>query len=349
MVFVHNERWASFMSFAGAFFWALLAALAGAQRAPLGVMELLLLFALLVVVPLGLELATVLSPANWPAFENLARVLQPPAAMCAVGACWFGPGTTSGLLALPWAAVAGLVALSGVAGLRSSKSVVAFVSNLARIDLGIAGGWLLVSRLGVRPIGLQEPIILLTAIHFHYAGFGTALIAAAGIQFAERYKVERRLWHIAGLAIALLPFAVALGFVFSPLLKVVAAVVFAACVTVLALLLWRQSAHLLLQSARAFVRAACLFIFAGMALAAVYAVGNYLGREWLTVPRMASTHGWMNGMGFVMPGLLGWLAELNHRSRSSGERRQHSESISARVKVDVAPLPKFVAREFHDL
>ena len=177
MVSARNEHWASFMGFAGAFLWVLLAAMAGAQRAPLGVMELLLLFALLVVVPLGLELATVLSAVTWPAFENSARDLQPFAAICAIGAFWLGPGRISGLLAVPWAAAAGLVALSGVAGLRSSKSVAAFVSNLARIDLGIAGGWLLVSRLGGRPIGLQEPILLLTAIHFHYAGFGTALIA----------------------------------------------------------------------------------------------------------------------------------------------------------------------------
>lgn len=175
-----EERWASFVSFAGALLWALVAALAGARRAPLGVIELLLLFAPLVVVPAGLELAQIVSPAGWPVVENTARMFQPLAAASVIAAFWIGPGRTSGLLAVPWAALTGVVALSGVIGLRSSKTVAAFVSNLARLDLGIAGGWLLLSRLGARPIGIQEPIVLLTAVHFHYAGFGTALMAAAG-------------------------------------------------------------------------------------------------------------------------------------------------------------------------
>jgi hypothetical protein len=47
-----------------------------------------------------------------------------------------------------------------------------------------------------------------------------------------------------------------------------------------------------------------------MALAATYALGDYLHRDWLLIPRMASTHGLLNGLGFVMFGLLGWLVEF---------------------------------------
>jgi len=345
-----EERWASFVSFAGALLWALVAVLAGARRAPLGVIELLLLFAPLVVVPAGLELAQIVSPGRWPVVENTARMFQPLAAGSVIAAFWIGPGRTSGLLAVPWAALTGMVALSGVMGLRSSKTVAAFVSNLARLDLGIAGGWLLLSRLGARAIGIQEPVVLLTAVHFHYAGFGAALIAAAGAQFAQpRSGVERRPWQIVSLAAALLPFAVALGFILGPLLKVVAATLFAISIMVLAAMLWQQSARFLRRTARVFIRMACLFIIVGMGLAAAYAVGDYRDQSWLTVPAMASTHGWINGLGFVMPGLLGWLVELDRRSRPSADPEQQLQSRLALGELRAAPAPNFVSREFHDL
>ena len=350
MVCAGEERLAGLRSFAGALLWALLAALAGARRAPLGVIELLLLFAPLVVVPAGLELAHLLSPAGWPAVENTARIFQPVAAACVIAAFWIGPGRISGVLSVPWAAVTAMVALSGVRGLGSSKTVAAWVSQVARIDLGIAGGWLLLSRLGARPMGIQEPIVLLTAVHFHYAGFGAALIAAAGVQFARaRSGLEPRPWQIVGLATALLPFAVALGFVLWPLLKVVAATLFAITVMVLAGMLWQASAGFLRRTSRVFMRVACLFVIAGMGLAAAYAAGDYLGQLWLTVPAMASTHGWINGLGFVMPGLLGWLAELDGRSRPSADPEKEIQSRRGPRGVRVSLAPNFVSREFHDL
>lgn len=55
-----------------------------------------------------------------------------------------------------------------------------------------------------------------------------------------------------------------------------------------------------------------------MCLASIYAVGEVLGKDWLLIPRMASTHGLVNALGFVLLGLLGWLVEWNvaapHRS-----------------------------------
>ena len=50
-------------------------------------------------------------------------------------------------------------------------------------------------------------------------------------------------------------------------------------------------------------------MIAGMGLAATYAISDVLGKDWLLIPRMASTHGVLNGLGFVLPGLLGWLVE----------------------------------------
>jgi hypothetical protein len=67
----------------------------------------------------------------------------------------------------------------------------------------------------------------------------------------------------------------------------------------------------------------------GTVLAIIYAVGDYLGRDWLVIPRMASTHGVLNGLGFVLLALLGWLAELHTQKTqaygaASNTDRSHS-------------------------
>src|SRR5579862_931004 len=123
MFFVDDERWTSYVALAGAFLWAVLAALAGSGRAPLGVIELLFLFAPLVVVPLGLALLDSVSLTGVPAVERVARAVQPLAALCLVTAFWRGPGIIGGLMAIPWAIVCEAVALAGLLRLRARLSL----------------------------------------------------------------------------------------------------------------------------------------------------------------------------------------------------------------------------------
>jgi hypothetical protein len=182
------ERWARSSATAGAVVCAMLAAMAGATKAPLGVIELLFLFAPLVIVPLGPELGRVLAPAEPHRGEEAARVLQPLAAGLAVASFWFSPGWTAGALVAPWGMVGGLMAVAGLWSLlkATGRSLVAVAANVGRMELAVASAWLLVSRLGIRFLGFREPLLLLTAVHFHYTGFATALLAAAAAAFAQR-------------------------------------------------------------------------------------------------------------------------------------------------------------------
>ncbi|HKS74619.1 MAG TPA: YndJ family transporter, partial [Terriglobales bacterium] len=266
MGFVWDEHRSMIASLTGASVWVILATLAGSGHAPLSVIELLLMFALLVIVPLGLELAPIVTDPGLAGFEQTARWLQPIAAACAVAAFWHGPGLASGLLVAPWFAMGGLVAASGLAGLSRSRSIVECVGNVARLDLGIAGGWLLVSRLGI-PTGFQEPIVLLTAVHFHYSGFATALIAGSGARWTQGGR-RRDWWEKTALAIALLPFAVAAGFVFSPTLRVVAVGAFTLAIVSLAVLLALESRTLATLNARIFLRTSATVVLVGILLAA---------------------------------------------------------------------------------
>jgi hypothetical protein len=297
-----------------------MAVLARMGIARIGGLELLFLFAPLVIVPLGLELGRVLGGGG--PFHELPRRLQPVGAALAVVALALPPGNRAGLAALGWLLVCVLVAGDGVLklvfalsknageGARATRVAHAkrVAMGMAGVDLAVGGAWLVASRLGMRPMGIQEPIGLLTAVHFHFAGFATAMIGAAMLRFAE--KRGKHPWlQVLVLMVAGLPFIVAAGFVISPMVKMVAAILFSANVAGLAISLRAFGRRAENATARILLQVAAGAIFAGMMLSGTYAVADYLGSDVLTMPQMARTHGILNAMGFCLVGLLGWLVE----------------------------------------
>jgi hypothetical protein len=301
----------------GAAAWAGIAVLAR-----LGAIELIFLFAPLVIVPLALELGRMIGAGGW--FEDQAQRLQPVGAALAVAAMLMPPGGKAGFLAAGWMVVCLLMAGAGVIGLvsalwqdagRSARATLVRVTlAIAKIDLAVGGAWLVASRLGMRPMGIQEPIGLLTAVHFHYAGFATATIAAATLTFATE-RGKHRWLRLVVLMVVSLPFVVAAGFVVSPALKMVAALLFSVSVAGLAVFLRACGREAADKTARVLLQVAAGAVFAGMVVSGVYAVADLVGSDVLTIPQMARTHGILNAVGFCLPALLGWLVE----HRGSGQ------------------------------
>jgi hypothetical protein len=337
-----RNLWARVCATAGAVVWAGIAVLARAGIVRVGAIELLFLFAPLVIVPLGMELGRGLGGAG--RFEERARRLQPVGAGLAVVAMWLPPGSRAGLAALGWMVVCLLMAGGGarrivlsvwrsweefheertgeapvatrvVATLGVPMLVAEIAGAVARMDLAVGGAWLVASRLGMRPMGIQEPIGLLTAVHFHFAGFATATIAAATLQFAERRGKYRWLKPVVLMVVGL-PFVVAAGFVISPIMKMVAAILFSASVAGLAIAVRACGRRAEEPTARILLQVAAGAVFAGMVLSGAYAVADYLGSNALTIPQMARTHGILNAVGFCLTGMLGWLVETS-RGQSS--------------------------------
>ncbi len=311
-----SAAWARGWATAGAAVWAGMAVLARMGVVRIGAIELMFLFAPLVIVPLGMELGRGFGGAGF--LDEWGQRVQPAGAALAVMAMWLPPGRRVGVVALGWMVICVVMAGSGVWDLVLAASTDAdrgcrATWAIARIDLAVGGAWLVASRMGMRPMGIQEPIGLLTAVHFHFAGFATATIAAATLQFAGRHGTQRWLKWIVPVVVGM-PFVVAAGFVIAPAVKMVAAVLFSMSVAALAIFVRTCGRQARNTTARILLQVAAGAIFAGMVLSGVYAVADFVGSDALTIPQMARTHGILNAVGFCLPGLLGWLVE-----KSSGQ------------------------------
>ena len=162
--------------------WAVIAAGAALSFVRLGTIEVLFLLGPLVVVPLGLELSTRIGHGE----ENQLTVrvapwVQLPAALCVVVSFFFRQGAAATILALPWFCFGCFLGFRGLmsflrGGFKSLKAVCVTMS-FAYLPIGCA--WLVASRYGLNPMGFQEPIVLLSAVYFHFAGFAAPLLTQA--------------------------------------------------------------------------------------------------------------------------------------------------------------------------
>lgn len=297
----------------GVFVWCGLLIAAQTNVLYLTWIELLFLFAPLVVVPLGLHLTDqteIGSAISLP--ERLARVIHTPAALLAVASFFFLPGIIAAGLAVTWLAFCGLLAFGGLlrvfrggfARLDALCPAVAFLYSL------VGAAWLVASRLGLNPMGFQEPIVLLTAVHFHYAGFAASLLARS----ANRALIVRAgnaaatlMLRIVMAGVLIGPCLLAMGFVIGPRVKLVAALVLALSEVALAISFVFALKRVARFSAQLLLTIAAASVAFSMAFAAVWAIGEYPLQQFVNLDQMERFHGTANAFGFTLCGLLGWV------------------------------------------
>jgi len=264
-----------------------------------GLMELLFLVAIWGIVPLGLRFLPDSPPLR------MAKVLAPAAAVLTTISFFLPKGPLAAGLALAWLGINGLVALGALFVLRASlRGGVPALLKLAAMGFPLVGGvHLVASRYGYPLAGFPEPIILLTAIHFHYTAFAAPILASL--------SSGSRLARVSGLGLVGGTPLLAAGFLFSPVLKAVGVGVL--CVSVIGIALGQLSQVSTQTTARAktLLALSSLAVVAGMILAAVYEHGFYTGRAWISIPQMAWSHGILNGVGFSLLGLLAWTRPVS--------------------------------------
>ncbi|HXW55029.1 MAG TPA: YndJ family transporter [Candidatus Cybelea sp.] len=296
----------------GGVLWCSLLVTAEAGGLALEWIDLLFLFAPLVVVPLGLELTRRVEQAGLPPRpERIARLVQLPCALAATISFCVSPGFVSAGLALVWLLFCATLALGGVIRLRcgACRKVDSALPGAAFLYLPVGAAWLCASRLGLKPLGFEEPVVLLTAVHFHYAGFAAPLLARSSIRALGPWRapsLSAALVRALAGGVALGPALLAAGFLLGPRVNLVAAVILVASEIGLALSFLVAIRHVSQPQARCLVGVAAAAAVFAMVLAALWAVGEYPLEPFLQLAEMARFHGTANAFGFTLCGLVGW-------------------------------------------
>jgi hypothetical protein len=177
----------------------------------------------------------------------------------------------------------------------------------------------------VQPFDYGETIILLTVVHFHFAGFAAPIIAGLAGRFLATNNPNARINpnNSAPLAtgsnppsktysalvvsiVAAMPL-VAAGITFSPWLGLLGALLLSAGLVTLGVLTVRKVLPAIASpSARLLLLLAALSSCIAMVLACVYAYSIVATTVILRIPTMAMTHGLLNAFGFTACSLLAW-------------------------------------------
>lgn len=311
-----GRRLADLGATAGGAVWVAL--VAGTLAGPVGLttVELYVALALLVLVPLGLGLvATPGRSGGTPLAYRLAVVGQLPTAVVAVAALASPVGSPGAVvLVLPWLGLTGAVAAFGLwrLGSRGPRPgplpELAIDAALLYVPVGAVA--LLLHAAGIS-LRFRPIVVLLTGVHYHYAGFVLPLVTGlagrvlAGSDGAFGDDRPGRVGAATTLVIVVNLALIALGITFSPLVEVIAVALFAVAVAGFAVLILRYVVPQVPRVPGALLAVASLAIVATMALAVAYGYSAFPATgELLSIGEMIRWHGSLNAFGFALPALL---------------------------------------------
>lgn len=289
----------------------------------IGLIEKLFLFAPMVIVPLGLALAR---PQNL--LERFVGYLQPAGGMLVVASFFAPRGNLAAALVCPWAILTGVAALAGLVRIWQGafRRVDELCIAVALMMLPVGGVGLVQSRLGLSPLGYREPVVLLVAVHFHYAAFVSPLLAGAAIRRVkcEGGRAKQLIPVVAAGAIAGSPILAAGYVLFMPWIRFVGATLLVVGLFALSLLTLMNLRTVRPRLAQVLLAISAGSVLVAMIYAAVYALADFHGEVWVAIPQMARTHGVINALGFSLSGLLGWTLASGYLERHDEGRALQS-------------------------
>lgn len=302
---VATDRVTTASAAAGAGLWLVLA-VAGV----LDDVALLLTLAPLVLVPVALSLvATPTRTGREPTSYRLAVWLQPPGALAATLSVLFPTGRLAGVLAVGWLLVTIAVAAFGLWRFlpRGASPLEELLVDAGCLYLPVASLALVAHRFDASFVGFTGFVVLLTAVHFHYAGFVLPLLTGVSGRVLEGRA--RRAFVPLGAVVLVGPGLIGLGIAFSALVEVLAVTAFTIAVALLAVL-WLVAVVPARDDRRQQVALAgsAVVLPASMVLALLFALSQFFGRPiaGLDLQLMVDLHGQLNALGFALLGVLGW-------------------------------------------
>jgi len=208
-------------------------------------------------------------------------------------------------------------ALLGANGRRTSARLTAaalrphaFAPVVALLSLPVAGLGMVASRGGWQLFGFKLVMLTLTSVHFHFAGFGAALIAGLTA------RAVRTWWAEAACATVLVsPALIGFAFFVSPIAQLPGVVALSMGVVILAIPILRSRPDALRTIS-------AMSVLVPMVLAVWWTTGLAFDVPHLSLAWTAATHGVVNALGYTVCGLLGWrgAADQNalHRAGKTG-------------------------------
>lgn len=277
----------------------------------------LVLLAVLVVIPLLLETACDLWGKDSVAVRLASRGSLSAGLLAA--ASFLAPtGPRGGWIALGWGVFAGLVAWEGARRLWTMRQRHLWRAEEVSLALGmlaLPGGaaWLVMARAGIDPGPYGPLIVLLTAIHFHYAAVIVPVWAGyLGREIRAKRPGAHRAYtvfmaaSIVGTPLVALGIALAktpAGGTVSETLGVLLLCTGAIGLGVLALAVAPKQDD---RGAALMLGVSGGSLLLAMILALWFHLGDALGIGAPDVAWMVPRHGWLNGVGFALWGALGW-------------------------------------------
>lgn len=263
------------------------------------------------VVPLALA-AIPSTGKGWDRLLALAAIVQPLAGIAAVASLWLPTGP-AGLWTSAWMGFALLLATMGARralgpGALRDPATLTVIAGLLYLPVGAA--WLVMARMGARPLGVDGLIVTLTAVHFHFAGLATPIFVGRAIRALDGAPGPRSVAGAAGITVVAAIPIVAAGIALSPELALVGAVMLAmALLAVAGLVLFFVVPRTRRVPAKILFSISALSLLVSMPLAVLYQLGAVNGSFGIELEWMVRIHGFANAHGFVTCGLLAWVIE----------------------------------------
>jgi hypothetical protein len=295
---------------AGAILWfVLILAWPGAAVQPFVFVHQLLAVGPLVIVPLAL--AHLIPDKSWGRGLFAAWAVG---AVCAAVAVRLPTGIVAACVAGVWVPVTGALALFGArriwgrfrAGTLGAQLPEACL-DAALLYIPVGAIWLVADRGAYGLMGFPALIVVLTAAHFHFAGFAAPVVAGLT---GRALPAPGWTWRVAAAAAIAGPPVVAIGISTSPWVEVVGSLVLAGGMALLAVVMIFVVGRALGGVARVLLTLGALAILATMLLACLYAVGQYIGFQAISIPLMIATHGVANVFGFSVLSLVAYALSV---------------------------------------
>jgi YndJ-like protein len=239
------------------------------------------------------------------------------AALSLVTAFMLPQGIAAGCATLPWLLVTLWQFQVGVEWLIQKKRSADQVAQASgRIFMVVGGLWTMSDRLGWQPLDFDPAIVLLTGVHFHYAG----LIFPSLVGLVTEYWPSKTGKLACWLSVAAVPLT-AVGITIAQITHDFTFEAFAAAAV--ALSGWLTSfrygkiafqTNELPKTTRITWGILCIALFFTMTLALAYALRPFYPIELLNIPTMRAWHGTANAFGVAGAGLVGWRYYTENKS-----------------------------------